>query len=156
MSTFRTSLTNTPATGNGIPADHMNHTFENTLALKQGDQSFDKVTDAGAEYNTGVQNITLTSGSNNDVTINAGTRIVRLTPDAGGTSAITGLTGGATGRELSVINITTNSYSVSNNSGSSSAANRIICHGNANKSRGAADGFDLWYDATSSLWRMKG
>jgi hypothetical protein len=154
MATYTTPATF--AASQALPFDDLNEVAQNTVAIKQGDVALDKVTNAGAQVDTGLQNIVLAAGNNNNITINAGTRWVRLTPDAGGTSAITGFTGGTAGRDIEFINITTDSYSVTNNSGSSTAANRIICHLNANKARGAAEGFTLKYDGTSSLWRMKG
>lgn len=151
MATYTTPATF--AAGQALPFDDLNEVAQNTVAIKQGDTSLDKVTNAGATILSGRQNNTLAAGANNNLTVNATTTTLRITPDAGGTSTITGLTGGADGRVLLLVNITTDTYTLVNNSGSSSAGNKLILPGNANVTMGAADSIMLWYDSTSSVWR---
>jgi hypothetical protein len=108
-----------------------------------------------AEYQTGKQSTTLASGDNNNVTLNAGTRIWRLTGNADGTSAITGITGGADGRVLTIFNIGGFNITIKNVDASSTAANRIGCPGLSNFTLNQIDAVDLWYDSTTGLWRVK-
>lgn len=57
MATFRTSLTPTPAKDKGIPYTWFTYLLDNTLALKQGDQSFDYLIGSQANINdTGTLN----------------------------------------------------------------------------------------------------
>lgn len=68
---------------------------------------------------------------------------------------ITGLAGGAAGRYVIVHNIgTTNSLILIHASASSSAANRFDLSGAANLTIAARGSTRLWYDGTSSLWRV--
>lgn len=68
---------------------------------------------------------------------------------------ITGLAGGAAGRYVIVHNIgTTNTLVLVHASGSSSAANRFDLSGAANLTIAARGSTRLWYDGTSSLWRV--
>lgn len=66
-------------------------------------------------------------------------------------ASITGLTGGAAGRELELLNIGTATGKFPANSGSSSAANRFANTFNLFPGQSIT----LRYDATSSLWRPK-
>jgi hypothetical protein len=67
---------------------------------------------------------------------------------------ITGLAGGADGRELTLFNIgATNNLVLKNESGSSTAANRFAVGADITLAPGQSA--HLWYDSTSSRWRAK-
>jgi hypothetical protein len=71
------------------------------------------------------QSIVLASGSNNNITLNAGVTTVTIT-SAGGGSTLTGLTGGYSGRILIVMNIGSgDTLTIANESASSTDVNRF-------------------------------
>jgi hypothetical protein len=76
--------------------------------------------------------------------------VLRLSTDAA--RSITGLTAVTGGGLLLLFNVGTNNLSLTNDSGSSSAANRFAIGANALIAPG--HGVVLWYDATSSRWRI--
>lgn len=133
--------------------DDLQDVADNTGAIKQGDTSLDKVTNTGAFILSGRQNNALAAGANNNLAVGAGVTVIRVTPDAGGTSTITGLTGGADGRLVLVVNVTTTAFTFKNNDAGSTAGNKLILPGNADVAMGAADSLLFWYDSTSSVWR---
>ena len=70
-------------------------------------------------------------------------------------TAITGITGGVNGKRLVLANIDgTTSITISNESASSTAANRVITGTGADYVMLANNTIELVYDATSSRWRM--
>jgi hypothetical protein len=79
-------------------------------------------------------------------------RIVRFTTDARRT--ITGLTATTAGHYVTLSNVGLNTAVFAHNSGSSSAANRIICPNEHICTLHAGDSLDAWYDTTASLWRI--
>lgn len=79
--------------------------------------------------------------------------VMRLS--ASGAASITGLTGGASGRRISVFNVgTTYSISLVDESGGSTAANRFKTNNGADVVIYPGGGVDIWYDGTSSRWRV--
>ena len=78
--------------------------------------------------------------------------VLRLTSDA--SRNITGLQGGADGRQLYVANVGSNNIVLNDESASSSAANRFALDGDL--TLGADTAATLLYDSTSSRWRLLG
>lgn len=76
--------------------------------------------------------------------------VIRVT-STGGASSITGISGGADGRLLVLVNVGTNDVSLTDASGSSSAANRFENNGDITIATKQAA--ILLYDSTSSRWR---
>lgn len=111
--------------------------------------------DAAAEFKTGVQSITLSSGTNSNVTVSSGTRVIRIAGNADGTSTLTGLTGGSSGRILSIFNVAGFNIAFKHLT-TSTASNQLVTPNNGvDFTMGAFDAVDLWYDSTNSVWRVK-
>lgn len=91
-----------------------------------------------------------TSQNNYAPTGLSGATVLRLTSSAN--VNITGLTGGADGRFLTIYNIGTFNITLKNESGSSTAANRFTSSGDVVLRGGEC--VNLSYDATSSRWRI--
>lgn len=80
-------------------------------------------------------------------------RVLRLSSDASRT--ITGLTAQTAGTWLALINGGAQDIVLAHNDGvNSSAANVFICPGLVNYTLNAGDSVQVWYDGTSSLWRV--
>ena len=77
---------------------------------------------------------------------------MRLASDASRT--ITGLDGGLDGRVLFIINIGANDIILSNENASSDAEKQFAI--GADVTLGASESCILWYDNTSTRWRMVG
>jgi hypothetical protein len=106
-----------------------------------GSEAFTK----GADYST--------TGSQNNVSFGAGA-LFRLT--GASTQTITGISGGADGRVITLVNAASQAAVLSNNSGSSTAANRITTGTGADLSIPADASVKLVYDSGASLWRVIG
>lgn len=130
----------------GIPA---------LLVLDSGADDFILVAPAGAtQFLTGVISPSaLSAGNNNDYapTGFSTCNVVRLTPNASG-SAITGLAGGVAGRVVNLVNLGSALITLEVESASSTAANRFAIP--AQTPISAGNGQRLWYDGTSSRWRV--
>jgi hypothetical protein len=100
-------------------------------------------TQANADYST--------VGTTNNVNLGAGS-LVRLTGASAQT--ITGISGGANGRILTIVNAGVATATISNNSGSSLAANRITTGTGADAPITVGSAITLIYDSTASLWRL--
>lgn len=107
----------------------------------------------------------LAAGNNNDYNpsglggeTSSGAYCLRLTGDAGGTSAITGIDGGLNytlgGRELLCINVGSFAIAVKHDDAASAADNRILTPTGAAITFNTNDSFSLWYDSSSGRWRM--
>lgn len=135
----------------------------NTLGTPWTKEAVDSLLDAidamesGAEYQKGVQSsATLAAGNNNNVAISASTRIFRLAGDSGGTSAITGFSGGSDGRIVTLFNTLTFTITLKHLT-TSSFGNQIVTSNNgADFILNAYDAVDIWYDVINSFWRTKG
>src|SRR6185503_1412147 len=91
-----------------------------------------------------------TAGSANDVAIS--TASLYLLDTSGAAQTITGIAAGRDGQYLSLVNVDAAlAVTLSNNSGSSSAANRITTGTGADVSIAAGSSINLIYDAASSL-----
>lgn len=80
----------------------------------------------------------------------AGATVIRFSTDA--TRNITGLTGGAAGRVVVLLNVGTQTATLIHDA-TSTAANRFLLANNANKNVVVGGSFVFWYDTTSSRWR---
>ena len=93
----------------------------------------------------------ITSNQNNYSPTDLDTaRIVRINSDA--TRNLTGLALGTVGRHLALFNTGSFAITLKDESASSTAANRFALSGDY--VLGADEGVDLWYDTTSSRWRI--
>ena len=83
-------------------------------------------------------------------------QILRVSPT--GSVTITGFVApsGSAARLVWVINASANGLSIANNGsvGSSAAANRVLCPGGVNFNFTTQSGVLLWYDPTSTRWRI--
>ena len=96
---------------------------------------------------------TITGDQNNySPTGLASAQVLRLASDASRT--ITGINGGLPGRVLFIINIGANDIILSNENASSTAELRFAI--GADVTLGASESCILWYDNTSTRWRMIG
>jgi hypothetical protein len=77
--------------------------------------------------------------------------ILRINSDA--SRQLTGLQGGADGRIIGIINAGANNIFLKNEDAGSTAANRLAL-GGADLLLTGNEGVALWYDATSSRWRL--
>ena len=91
-----------------------------------------------------------TTGSTNNVNLGAGS-LVRLTGASAQT--ITGISGGADGRLLTIVNAGTTTATLADNSASSSATNRITTGTGGDISLPVGSSLTLIYDSGASLWR---
>lgn len=78
--------------------------------------------------------------------------VVRFTCNA--SLSITGLIAGVAGQRVTLCNVGTNNITLSHESGSSTAANRFKCPNSAAFTLRKDGAVDLWYDSTSSRWRI--
>jgi hypothetical protein len=129
-------------------------TFSGTLAVTGATTLSDNLTltangsiriTAGTDFST--------VGTSNNVALgNAG--LYRLT--GASTQTINGITGGANGRQLTLVNAAAQAAILANEAGASTAANRIVTGTGANISIPAGASITLIYDATTSRWRVIG
>jgi hypothetical protein len=111
---------------------------------------------SGGSTRTATQDITLGSGSNDDVAVNDDTLVIRLTTNAGG-STLTGFTGGEAGRVLYVQVVSAPANLTLSHDSTSTAANRIMTPTAGNSEiYGVFMGFLLAYDAANTRWLLIG
>jgi hypothetical protein len=79
--------------------------------------------------------------------------ILRVSTDA--SRDLTGITAGASGRRLLLVNVGAFDLVLVHDA-TSTAANRFLCPGSANFTLNANDSVSLWYDITSTRWRVLG
>jgi hypothetical protein len=98
------------------------------------------------------------TGTTNNWAIGANTTTVRASSTTG--VIITGISGGAAGRQIRIINIGSNDLVFDHENGASTAANRIVLPGNSAWTlQGWTTGvssIDLEYDGVDSRWEMVG
>jgi fibronectin-binding autotransporter adhesin len=94
-----------------------------------------------------------TTGTSSDVAF-GNASLYRLTGASAQT--ITGIAGGSDGRILTLVNAGSASATLANNSGSSSAANRITTGTGTDIIVPVGSSISLIYDSTASLWRVSG
>lgn len=135
---------NTGQSGDVIPLLNDNATFSEIVTLSKqlrlsGVLSPTQIT--GNQNNYAPTNI-----SNN--------MVLRLSTDA--SRIITGITSGAAGRVLAVLNVGSNDLVLAHQSGSSTDTNRIIAPNAENFTLPGGTSAILYYDGTSSRWRIIG
>jgi hypothetical protein len=116
----------------------------------------------GGIYNSGVWhldgfiNVTVTTSQNDWAPTGFSTcNVVRA--NVNGVPQITGLTAGTSGRVVHIIRVDTdtdNLFSLVHESASSSAANRFILPSSSELFLSVGGSVTLWYDSTSSRWRV--
>lgn len=108
-----------------------------------------------AEYKAGDITPTQLSGNTNDWGPGglSGAAIIRASTSASWN--LTGLQGGADGREILLINVGAQNLVLVHDA-TSTAANRFLCPNSANLTLNPNDSAQLWYDSTSSRWRVTG
>lgn len=146
MTTFNTSIGayGSPAAGKAVPATHVSRAFNNTLAIKQGDQAFD--------FLIGLELAVTTTGSQNDWSPGTGV-VVRW--NGASQLTITGLVAHSAGDIRVIRNVTSAQFILlQHQDGSSSAANRIILPGALPLYVGPDGCVVLQYDGTTSRWRL--
>jgi hypothetical protein len=136
-----TALLTADTSGMGISVAGTVSVAGNLTVTNAGNVAFQKGTDFS------------TTGSSNDVNFGTGA-LFRLTGASAQT--ITGIVGGADGRMITLINAASQAATISNNSVSSSAANRIITGTGSNLSLAAGASINIVYDSGASLWRVIG
>lgn len=118
-------------------------------------KALSSIQNGGFELQTGVITpATITADQNNYSPDGLSTsRVLRLGSDASRT--ITGLAAQTAGTRLTLFNVGTNDIVLAHaDTVNSSAANVFICPGAVSFTLHTGDGVDLWYDGTSSLWRL--
>lgn len=78
--------------------------------------------------------------------------VMRLSSDT--TRSITGLSGGKQGRFITLYNVGGSTITLTDEDSNSVAANRFTCPSSSNFSLVEAGKADLWYDDTTSRWRV--
>lgn len=94
------------------------------------------------------------AGNNNDYALPADYATFRVQGDAGGTSTLTGITGGARGRRIRLINVSAFNVTLTNNDAASSAANQLRSPTGGSIVLAANDIADLEYDNDTGRWRI--
>lgn len=121
-------------------------------ALDDIDSKLSSLLTSSGTLAANIQNLTVSNGTNNDVAIGYGTYTRLSGPTA--LFTLTGLTGGEAGRVLLLRNTTTYDMVLENESGSSTAKNRILTQTGSNVTLSGAGGSSalLFYDGTSERW----
>lgn len=110
--------------------------------------------DLGGAIEGSVLETSLGAGNHND--LNTGTTTIFRINGTVITVAITGLNGGAAGRMLFVQSVGAVAIELRHENANSAAANRIRTPGSATLVLDPEDGAILWYDSTTSRWRVVG
>lgn len=122
-----------------------------TAAILNGDVRDNLSSLRNSLFDTAVSTVT---GTQNDYALAAeGVSVLRWN----GASPVTfsGFTNGIAGRSVIVINITASqSLKVTHDDGNSTIGNRVICTSTAGQIIGPNGSLLLWYDGTSSRWRL--
>ena len=114
----------------------------------------DKIPSYMIDPATGVSTPSQLTANQNNYDPGALTSVLRLSSDASRT--VTGLSGGSSGRTITILNIGAQSLVFAHASASSLAANRISFGAAADFTLSAGKSFQLIYDATSTVWRDLG
>jgi hypothetical protein len=138
--------------GNYTPSADNAYSF-GTVSLRVASDHVVQRNTSGAEYQTGIQSPAQFVANTDNFALTSTTRILRCSTDA--SRNLTGITGGESGRRLTLSNVGAQNLVLVHDA-TSTAANRFLCPGSANLTINANDSADLWYDATSSRWRVIG
>lgn len=136
--------------------DHSTETFSwrvnatnNILQL-----SSTALTASTSRYDTGIESPASWAANVNDLALGSSTRILRVS----GTAArdFTGMVPAGGGRRILVCNVGSFDIVIKHQNAGSTAANRFICPGNVDFTLNQSDSVEVWYDTTSSRWRVIG
>jgi hypothetical protein len=101
---------------------------------------------------TGIQDVTLGAGTTNDLAVLATTNVLRITPNASG-STLTGIATPRSGRQIEVFNVsTTASLTLSHDTGSTTV-NRFLLPNSSSLVVPPNSSVIIWDDNTSQRWR---
>ncbi len=117
-----------------------------------GRTSLAGILDLADDVEVSERTIAVATGANNNV--NTGTTTVQRLQSIGGVANITGFAGGRPGRLLMLYNFGVNPITLNNNSGGSSASNRMLLPSSIVLTQG--DGVTLVYDNDTNKWRCVG
>lgn len=95
----------------------------------------------------------LAAGNNNDYAGIGNSSFARLSADAAG-STLTGITAGASGRVIIIVNVSANTLTISHADANSAAANQFLSTTGANLTLTQDDIAICIYDATTARWRV--
>jgi hypothetical protein len=137
--------------GNYNPSSDNLYSF-GTSSLRVASDHVVQRNTSGAEYHTGEQAVSLTANTDNQ-TVNSTTRVLRISSN--NNYNLTGLTGGAAGRRLTLLNVSAFTITLPHDA-TSTAANRFFCPNNTNVAVRQNGSVELIYDSTSSRWRVIG
>jgi hypothetical protein len=102
---------------------------------------------------SGSSDVTLGAGTTNDLAVSATVGVLRIAPNAAG-STLTGLTAGLAGRQIEIFNVsTTASLTLSHDTGSA-LANRFFLPNSQNLIVPPNSSAIIWYDIASTRWRV--
>lgn len=149
--TASATIPNTDITGLGTASTQNTGTSGGTVPLLNGNNtSSGSNTQSGAQFLTGVISPTaLAAATDNWAPTGFATcNVVRM--DATLPVALNGLAGGATGRCIRLVNISASVVTIVAGAGTSTAANRFA----SGLAIAAGSFVDLWYDGTTSRWRL--
>ena len=120
------------------------------FAIQSGNSTF-----AGTVGLTNYISATLSTGDNNNwnPTGVSSAVFIRITANSSG-STLTGITGGVSGRLLTLINVSANAVVLANNDAASSAGCRFIMANGTDFSLGAHCVVQLWHDPVDGSWRQ--
>jgi len=142
----------------GAPVAGTNATITNSRALwvQAGAVEFDGETriDDGL-YLRSIISPTAITGTNNNYSPTSLATATVIRQDASGAATLTGLVAQASGRSIILMNISaTNTIVLNHDNAGSTAANRFFCPNNANLTIRTNGAVEIWYDTTSSRWRV--
>jgi hypothetical protein len=137
--------------GNCNPSSDNLYSF-GTSSLRVASDHVVQRNTSGAEYHTGEQAVSLTANTDN-FAVNSTTRVLRI--GSNNNYNLTGLTGGAAGRRLTLLNVSAFTITLTHDA-TSTAANRFFCPNNTNVAVRQNGSAEIIYDSTSSRWRVIG
>lgn len=105
---------------------------------------------SGAFKTTGIASQDITGGADN-YSLGSEVAVLRLSTTTG--DVFSGMSGGSSGRRVSILNVGTASISLPHDSSNSSAANRFYCPSSSTVTVRSNGGVDVIYDAISARWR---
>jgi len=128
----------------------------NAKAGAAGTTQVFSVSNKGGIACTAVSPAALAAGATADYSGLGQSTYARLTPDAGGTSSISGFlaTNVPDGRMVVIVNIGAANLSITNQDAGSTAANRVITIGGGTIVVAANGIFKMIYDLTTARWRQ--
>lgn len=147
---FPTSLSDTMIMRNVVGSEIQFRTSTNSSSLTVKTQAAEIT--KRREYTGVISPAQLTANTNNwNPTDLATSSVIRFSTDV--SRNLTGITAQPSGTRITLCNIGTTDCVLVNDA-TSTAANRFLCPGGANFTLNGGDSVDVWYDSTSSRWRV--